>query len=404
MDLTVAAIPGFFATMGLEHAYLKRRAAERGPTAGDYEWRDTVASLSMGVGSFLVPMAMAKLVAPVTPGRGRYGKALVGVALGAAAVTTVADAVVRANKGEVGEAGVVPREVPAEVPGGGDGAGGAGDMPGPLVTPRSARRRQAAALARRVASSSAVVAISSGVVAGSAAWAARTSASRLWRQSGHRRDLGTGLAATLGAIVAWDFIYYWNHRFMHESRWLWAVHVVHHSSERYNLSTALRQPVAEHFGAFLPYGVLSLAGFRPEVIETARGVNLLYQYWIHTETVGKLGPAEEVLNTASHHRVHHGSNRQYLDRNHGSIFIVWDRLFGTFAREEEPVVYGLTHNIDTFNPLRIATAEHVDIVRDVARSDTWRERLSHVFRGPGWSYARRAEREGRVDDAVVAAA
>jgi sterol desaturase/sphingolipid hydroxylase (fatty acid hydroxylase superfamily) len=315
------------------------------------------------------------------------------VAVGAAAVATVADVVVRATSGEVGEAGVVPPE-----------AGPAGSV-GPASALRGrGGRGQVVGLARRVASSSAVVAISSGVVAGSAAWAARTSASRLWQRSGSRRDLGTGVAATVGAILAWDFIYYWNHRFMHESRWLWAIHVVHHSSERYNLSTALRQPVAEHFGAFLPYGVLALAGFRPQLIETARGVNLLYQYWIHTETVGKLGPAEEVFNTASHHRVHHGSNRQYLDRNHGSILIVWDRLFGTFAREDEPVVYGLTHNIDTFNPVRIATAEHVDIVRDVARADTWRDRLSYVFRGPGWSYARRAEREGRVDDAVVVAA
>ena len=201
------------------------------------------------------------------------------------------------------------------------------------------------------------------------------------------------MLVTLGAIAAWDFIYYWNHRFMHESRWLWAIHVVHHSSERYNLSTALRQPVAEHFGAMLPYGLLSLAGVRPSIVETARGVNLLYQYWIHTEAIDRLGVAEEVLNTASHHRVHHGSNPQYLDRNHGSILIVWDRLFGTFAREEEPVVYGLTRNIDTFDPVRIATHEHVEMFRDVARAVTWRDRLSHVFRGPGWSYARRAERE-----------
>jgi len=258
-----------------------------------------------------------------------------------------------------------------------------------------------AAVARRVASSSAVLGISSAVVAGSAVWAGRTGATRLWNRSGHRRDLGTGVAVTLGTIVAWDFIYYWNHRFMHESRWLWAIHVVHHSSERYNLSTALRQPVAEHLGSFLPYGVLALLGVRPSVIETARGVNLLYQYWIHTEAIGRLGPAEEVLNTASHHRVHHGSNRQYLDRNHGSILIVWDRLFGTFAREEEPVVYGLTHNIDTFNPVRIATGEHVEMLRDVARADNWRDRLSPVFRGPGWSYARRAEREG-VDASEVA--
>jgi sterol desaturase/sphingolipid hydroxylase (fatty acid hydroxylase superfamily) len=201
-------------------------------------------------------------------------------------------------------------------------------------------------------------------------------------------DLGTGPGAVAAAVLGWDFIYYWNHRFMHESRYMWAIHVVHHSSERYNLSTALRQPVADALGTFVPYGLLSLLGLRPEVIETARGINLIYQFWIHTEAIGKLGPLEQVLNTASAHRVHHGSNRQYLDRNHGSILIIWDRLFGTYEPEGERVVYGLTKNIDTFNPLRIATHEYVDMARDVAGSDTWADRLSFVLRGPGWAYER----------------
>ncbi|MCB0970796.1 MAG: sterol desaturase family protein [Acidimicrobiales bacterium] len=197
--------------------------------------------------------------------------------------------------------------------------------------------------------------------------------------------------ATIGATLAWDAIYYWNHRIMHETRWLWAIHVVHHSSEHYNLSTALRQPVMDVFGMFVPYGLLSAIGFRPDTIETARGINLLYQYWIHTETIPKLGRFEEVFNTASHHRVHHGSNSQYLDRNHGSILIIWDRLFGTFEREDEPVVYGLTKNIDTYNPVTIATHEYVDMVHDVQKSTTWRDRLSFVFRGPGWAYERHRE-------------
>lgn len=156
-------------------------------------------------------------------------------------------------------------------------------------------------------------------------------------------------------MLGWDFIYCWSHRFMHASRYRWAIHVVHHSSEHYNLSTALRQPVADALGTFLPYSLLALIGIHPTLIAQARGINLLYQYWIHTDTIGRLGPLEEVLNTPSHHRVHHGSNPQYLDRNHGSILIIWDRLFGTFEREDEPVVYGLTKKIDTFNPLRVAT-------------------------------------------------
>ena len=182
---------------------------------------------------------------------------------------------------------------------------------------------------------------------------------------------------------------------MHTSRYMWAIHVVHHSSERYNLSTALRQPVADVFGTFVPYSLLSLAGIRPRLIEMARGINLIYQFWFHTDAIRTLRPgAEQVLNTPSHHRVHHGSNPQYLDRNHGSILIVWDRLFGTFEPEEEPVVYGLTKNIGTYSQLRIATHEHVDMLRDVARSTTWRDRLSFVLRGPGWAYRRHAEAEG----------
>src|SRR4029077_14412442 len=137
-------------------------------------------------------------------------------------------------------------------------------------------------------------------------------------------------------------------------------HVVHHSSERYNLSTALRQPVADALGVFLPYGLLARVGVRPRLIDQARAVNLLYQYWIHTDTIRRLGAAEEVLNTPSHHRVHHRMNSQYIDRNHGSILIVWDRLFGTFEREDETVVYGLTKNINTYNPFRIASHEHRD--------------------------------------------
>jgi sterol desaturase/sphingolipid hydroxylase (fatty acid hydroxylase superfamily) len=194
------------------------------------------------------------------------------------------------------------------------------------------------------------------------------------------------------AIVGWDFIYYWNHRMMHEVRGMWAIHVVHHSSERYNLSTALRQPVADVLGVWVPYGLLARVGIRPALISQARGINLLYQYWIHTDTIRRLGPFETVLNTPSHHRVHHGSNSQYLDRNHGSILIVWDRLFGTFQREDQTVVYGLTKNIDTYDPVRIASHEFADIVRDVAHSTNWHDRLSFVLRGPGWAYRRHAER------------
>ena len=373
MELTEAAIPVYFGGMGAEYRWLRRHRAERGPTPADYERRDTVASLTMGVGSLLAPLVLPRLLKPITPGKGRFAAALVAAAAGAAVLTTVADRVGRGEdadpaSGEAGD-GVSPRRGPA----------------------RGGGRRRRARLARRVARYGGVAAVVAGGVAITTAWASCTTPDRLWK----RRvvdDLGAGPAAVALAVLGWDFIYYWNHRFMHESRYMWAIHVVHHSSEHYNLSTALRQPVADAVGTFVPYSALALLGVRPELIASARGINLLYQYWIHTDTVRDLGPFEQVLNTPSHHRVHHGSNRQYLDRNHGSILIVWDRLFGTFEREDDPVVYGLTKNVDTFNPARIATHEHAAMLRDVARSTTWRERLGHVLHGPGWSEDQRRRR------------
>ena len=360
LDLTLLAIPGYFTAMGAERRWLQRHAAERGPTAGDYEQRDTVASLTMGVASVFAPMVLARMLRPLVPGRGRFGKALLGVAAGAVVATTVADAVVRRAERDRDR---------------GDG-GAPGADPAPV--------------ARKVAQVGGVTAVVAGGLAITTTLASRTTADRFWRRGRHR-DRGTGPLALIAAVLGWDFIYYWNHRFMHTSRYMWAIHVVHHSSERYNLSTALRQPVADAFGTFVPYSLLTLLGIRPRLVETARGINLIYQFWFHTDTIRTLGPFEQVLNTPSHHRVHHGSNPQYLDRNHGSILIVWDRLFGTFEPEVEPVVYGLTKNIATFDPLRIATHEHTDMLRDVARSTTWRDRLSYVLRGPGWAYRRHAE-------------
>jgi sterol desaturase/sphingolipid hydroxylase (fatty acid hydroxylase superfamily) len=143
-------------------------------------------------------------------------------------------------------------------------------------------------------------------------------------------------------------------------------------------------------GTSLPYGLLCLFGVPPEAVATARGVNLIYQFWIHTEAIDRIGRAEQALNSPSHHRVHHGTNRRYLDRNHGGILIIWDRMFGTFEPEDERVVYGLTTNIDTFDPSRIASHEYVDMARDVASATGWTERLSYVLRGPGWAKRQRA--------------
>ena len=196
-------------------------------------------------------------------------------------------------------------------------------------------------------------------------------------------------------FFAEDFCYYWFHRASHEVRALWAAHVNHHSSEHYNLSTALRQSWTTPFTAPAFWLVLPLVGFAPWMVFTQQAISLLYQYWIHTEAIDRLpAPLEFVFNTPSHHRVHHGSNPEYLDRNHGGILIIWDRLFGTFEPEDddEPVVYGLTKNVNSFNPVTVMTHEYVDIARDVAGADTWGDRLSFVFRGPGWAYDRHRER------------
>ena len=181
-----------------------------------------------------------------------------------------------------------------------------------------------------------------------------------------------------------DFFYYWFHRAHHEVRIFWASHVVHHSSRHYNLSTALRQTWTPMTA--LPFQVpMALLGFEPWMILLAQSWSLIYQFWLHTERVRKLPRwFEAIFNTPSHHRVHHGSNRQYLDRNHGGILIIWDKLFGTFEPERERVRYGLTKNIDTFNPVRVAFHEYVDIWHDVRHARDWRERLGYVFRGPGW--------------------
>ena len=152
---------------------------------------------------------------------------------------------------------------------------------------------------------------------------------------------------------------------MHEVRLLWANHVTHHSSERYNLSTALRQPWSGFLMSwvFLPMPWLGIPAHH---VAKAGQLNLLYQYWIHTEAIDRLPkPVEAVFNTPSHHRVHHGANPQYLDKNYGGILIVWDRLFGTFEPEVRRVKYGLTKNIHTYNPIRIGYHEFVDIARDV---------------------------------------
>ncbi|GIJ12134.1 sterol desaturase family protein [Micromonospora andamanensis] len=185
-----------------------------------------------------------------------------------------------------------------------------------------------------------------------------------------------------------DFAYYWFHRAHHEVRLLWAGHVVHHSSVFFNFSTALRQSWTPMTS--LPFWLgLALLGIPPWMIFLQQSISLLYQFFLHTERVNLLPrPVELVFNTPSHHRVHHGSNADYLDRNYGGILIIWDRLFGTFQAEGDPVRYGLTKNIATYNPLRVATHEYAAIWRDLRTARSWRERLGYLLGRPGWQPAR----------------
>jgi sterol desaturase/sphingolipid hydroxylase (fatty acid hydroxylase superfamily) len=188
-----------------------------------------------------------------------------------------------------------------------------------------------------------------------------------------------------------DVAYYWFHRISHEVRVFWASHVVHHSSQHHNLSTALRQtwvPMTA-FPFWLP---LALIGIKPWMIVLEQSISLTYQFFIHTERVTRLPRVIELIfNTPSHHRAHHGSNQIYLDRNYGGILIIWDRLLGTFQGETEDVRYGLTKNIETHNPARVAFHEYAAIAHDVAGARGWRERLGYMFGGPGWAPARAPE-------------
>jgi sterol desaturase/sphingolipid hydroxylase (fatty acid hydroxylase superfamily) len=204
-----------------------------------------------------------------------------------------------------------------------------------------------------------------------------------WRLSPF--DPGTGPLAWVALLVLEDLCYYGFHRAHHEVRLFWAAHVNHHSSRHYNLSTALRQSWTTPLTGPWFWLPLALLGFHPLMILTAQAISLIYQFWIHTEWIDRLGPLEWVMNTPSHHRVHHGRNVQYLDRNYAGILIVWDRLFGSFEPERERVDYGLTKNLTSFHPVWIAFHEWVAMLRDVWRAPGWRARLATLLEPPGWS-------------------
>jgi sterol desaturase/sphingolipid hydroxylase (fatty acid hydroxylase superfamily) len=195
-----------------------------------------------------------------------------------------------------------------------------------------------------------------------------------------------GIALWVTAALAWDFCYYWFHRFSHEISVLWAAHAVHHQSEDYNLSTALRQTSTGFIFGWIFYLPLFVIGFPLEVLITVNAVNLIYQFWVHTQVIRRMGVLDRILVTPSNHRVHHGQNDRYIDKNYGGMLILWDRLFGTFEdeREDDPVIFGVRKPLANWNPFWANLQVYDYLLFDARRTRRWRDKLGIWFRRTGW--------------------
>ncbi len=203
----------------------------------------------------------------------------------------------------------------------------------------------------------------------------------------HHRILDISMASTVAwaaCLLFYDLMYYWAHRASHEVNIMWGSHIPHHQSEEYNLSVALRQGVFQGCFFWIFYLPLALTGFPPAMFIVMASVDTLYQFWIHTRTIGKLGPLEWVLNTPSHHRVHHAKNPKYIDRNHGGMLIVWDRLFGTFKEEEEEPIYGTATPLRSWNPVWANIHYWIDLAKLAWKAPHWRDKLRVWFMKPAW--------------------
>src|SRR3990167_1330107 len=207
-----------------------------------------------------------------------------------------------------------------------------------------------------------------------------------WQQLALFELSAEALWVWLLAFVFYDFCYYWNHRLGHERNVLWAAHSVHHQSEDYNLSTALRQTSTGFIFGWIFYLPMALAGVPPLVFLTVAALNLLYQFWVHTRHIPKLGWFEWLFVSPSNHRVHHAQNAVYMDRNYGGVFILWDRMFGTFQEEldAEPVIFGVTTPLASWNPLWANAQFYVALWRDAVRAESWWDKLRIWFMRTGW--------------------
>ncbi|MEM8546951.1 MAG: sterol desaturase family protein, partial [Pseudomonadota bacterium] len=195
-----------------------------------------------------------------------------------------------------------------------------------------------------------------------------------------------GLGAWLGVLLVWDFFYYWKHRLGHEVNLLWAAHSVHHQSEEYNLTTALRQTSTDFLIGWAIYLPMFLLGVPVAVFATVSAIDLIYQFWVHTRYVDKLGWVDRVFVTPSNHRVHHAQNAAYMDKNYGGILILWDRLFGTFEPEadDNPPVFGVRKSLSSFNPVTANLQVYRYLWADACQTRSWRDKLALWFARPGW--------------------
>ncbi len=198
-------------------------------------------------------------------------------------------------------------------------------------------------------------------------------------------ELGDSWLVWAFAFIAYDFFYYWNHRLGHEVNLLWAAHVVHHSSEEYNLTTALRQTGTSMLSVFF-YLPLAILGLDPTILLTVGALNLVYQFWVHTRHVGKLGWFEWFFVSPSNHRAHHAQNEIYIDKNYGGVFIIWDRLFGTYQEEldSDPVIFGITGAVKSWNPIWINAQVYASLCRDAWHTKRWQDKVAIWFRRTGW--------------------
>ena len=196
----------------------------------------------------------------------------------------------------------------------------------------------------------------------------------------------SGILLWILAAVLWDFCYYWNHRFGHEVSVLWAAHAVHHQSEEYNLSTALRQTSSSFLFGWIFYVPLFLIGIPADVLITVAAINLIYQFWVHTRYIDRLGVLDRILVTPSNHRVHHAQNENYIDKNYGGIFVLWDRLFGTFAAENDadPVIFGIRKPLANWNPIWANFQVYNYLLFDARKAQRWQDKIGVWFRRTGW--------------------